>query len=701
MITLFSLGSAIKEGIFGLLLALDGIVYWLVGVLFELYVTIAGVDIINDNIYLEIANRFLVILGVVMLFYLAYALLKSLINPDDGIKNTSKIVMNLVISLILIAVVPTIFSLAFKVQNIIISDHVIDKVVFGNSTNSLTQIGRETAMNFFGAFVEVNDNAELGDYANWESLQACIVDPKIEGCSHNESFKDVSILSGPVVDGDADYTFFISTLCGGFLVYVIASFCIDLGIRVIKLAFYQIISPIPIMMRIIPEKKSVFDNWVKATLATYLEVFIRIFIIYMISFLCAKIFDSNSLNLKQNIGIIGTIIIVMGLWAFAKQAPKLISEMTGIDSGNMKLGIREKLANGGGLAAAAFMGSGVTSGVRNLTHGISNGINNFKQANGGWNKFKAVVGSTKQTVRSTAAGVVSGAVRGGKSGWKAKNFTDVKNAASEGAAATTEKRDKREAYKANHGNKFGSSMVGHARDVGSGLKTWMGVSTSLNNLKQQQSKAQSVSNAIKSVNDRLDKILEREKNQRITNLAVKVKNDNGQVYQYTDSSGKVRDVEFSNYADLQNEIKIMESTGKTSFGATVTPELLRAYNSAEFQLKKQMKEEILSGYKKDGSRMSKSDFATDYDGELKELLTKLRTESLNNADVIEKYSTDAAATALYKQAAVDNKAQKLDDFVLGNQANQLFTDSKKSINSANTEINIAVNKQIEKEQKKS
>lgn len=464
MLTAYNVAEALKNGIIGLLLTIDGIVYWFVGFLFELFTEIAGAEIIKSTIYEEIRDRFLVIIGVFMLFYLAYSLLKSLVNPDDAIKNTSKIITNLIISLVLLSIVPTIFSYAFKIQNIIISDHVIDNVVFGNTNNSISSVGKTTAMNFFDAFVDVGSNAEIEGYSNWQSLRTCIIDNKISGCNGDENFRHVSLLSDSAVAGDTQYIFIISTLCGCFLAYVIFSFCLDMGVRVVKLAFYQIISPIPIMMRIIPEKKSVFDNWVKATMATYFEVFIRLFIMYIIAFLCSKIFSEGVLDLGNNVGILGTVIIVMGLFAFAKQAPKLIGDVIGVNAGNLKLGIKDKLAAGGAFTAGALIGGGVTAGMRNLT----NGIGNVKNAQGFKNKFKAGLG----TITSTGAGMVSGAARGGKAGWNAKSATDMAKSAGGGAAAAVNKRDERAAYKASHGGTMRGAALGHIVDSGSSIKNW-------------------------------------------------------------------------------------------------------------------------------------------------------------------------------------------------------------------------------------
>ena len=434
MLIAWNIVNSLKSGIMGFFLMVDGIVYWLIGLLYDLYYNLAGAQIISNSTYEEIANRFLVIIGVCMLFFLTYSLLRALVNPDELNKSISKIVKNIVISLVLLSLVPTIFSYAFKIQNAIITDHVIDNLVFGNTNNTLSSVGKTTAMTFFDAFVTVSVDAEIDGYENWESLKICIQDNTVEGCAGNEGFRHIGLLASSVASGDTDYTFLISTACGCFLVYVLLSFCLDLGVRIVKLAFYQIISPIPILMQVIPEKKSVFDNWVKATIETYLEVFIRLFIMYLVAFLCSKIFHDNVIS--SSLGVFGTIITIMGIYAFAKQAPKLIGDILGL-KGNIKLGIREKLANGGGLMAAAALGGGATSFVRNAVHGA----NNVMQERGFSNRARAF----GRGLLSSGAGLVSGAARGGYNARNAHNYADVRNASNNAVQSTGNARNNREA----------------------------------------------------------------------------------------------------------------------------------------------------------------------------------------------------------------------------------------------------------------
>lgn len=461
MLTLGIINNIFTHGLNGLFLMLDSIVFWVVSLLYQLFYDLASFKgFMSNTVYEEIANRFLVVIGVAMLFYLSYSLLKALVNPDELNKTTSKIVTNLVISLVLITVIPTIFMYAFKIQNIIMEDNVIDTLVFGKTSNSLTKVGRATAMTFFETFAEIPDNVEIGHkkYTTWGDLKEAIVENK-----KGVGFLDVTYVINALEDypDQTSYVPILGALCGIFLIYVIFSFCLDMGLRVVKLAFYQIISPIPIMMRIIPNKKSVFDNWVKATLATYLEVFIRIFIMYLIAFLVANIIN-NILNF-EDLGLFGIIIVLMGIFAFAKQAPKLIGDMIGIKSGNFKLGIRQKIADGGGYVAAAAIGAGATAFARNA--------HNFYDNLHGAKNFKDVAKTTTRGIGSMTAGAFSGLARGGYDARKANNLKDVKNAAIQGAEAVVQSRINKETYRANHGDSFIGSVKGHINDMKGNIKS--------------------------------------------------------------------------------------------------------------------------------------------------------------------------------------------------------------------------------------
>ena len=244
-----------------------------------------------------------------------------------------------------------------------------------------------------------------------------------------------------------------------------------MAVRCAKLAVLQIISPVPILARIIPGQESIFNNWIKKTMATFMEVFIRIAIIFFCIYLISTVSRSGGINFSHDIlsGVSGRgvestakVAIILGILMFAKQAPGFISQIFGIDSGNMKLGIKDKLASAGVFAGGAALGAGTTALVRNAREGYANGIKNGK------NKGLSMLSGLKSGI----AGGGSGFVRGLKRGKDGKNWNDMKNAATAGAEAATSKRDKRRVYKENHGGTFRGAMKGHLDDAVQSVEDW-------------------------------------------------------------------------------------------------------------------------------------------------------------------------------------------------------------------------------------
>lgn len=281
----------------------------------------------------------------------------------------------------------------------------------------------------------------------------------------NGEFNRITAFAGNddsgVVGGKMEYLPIVSTICGLFLAYMLFSYCIDLGLRAAKLAFYELLAPVAFLLNSIPGQKDLLANWIKAVLTTWGEVFIRIFtmiaVVYLVSKLDITVFDQMGSG-----GLIAKAIIVMGLITFARQFPKLLGDITGIKSEGMKLGIMEKLGAGGALAAGALIGGGITAGVKNFT-------NTWRNTNGG------VVRKLGAGLAHGAAGTVSGGFRSAKgAGFKAKSWGDMRNAASSGAIAAHKKSKDRAAYRAAHPG-FGGVAFGHLQDGIGSVREWAGL----------------------------------------------------------------------------------------------------------------------------------------------------------------------------------------------------------------------------------
>lgn len=183
-----------------------------------------------------------------------------------------------------------------------------------------------------------------------------------------------------------DYKFIISTIAGVFVAIIYLNFCIDLAVRTVKFAFLQLIAPIPILSMIDPKssKNGMMSKWVKACLSTYLGLFIRIAAVSFVVFLISLI--STNQTVQANMGTNGFVklFIIFGALMFAKELPKLISDLTGINlSGDFKLNpltrlpggkLATNVAKGAGLAAGAAIGTTAAVAGRGVVGGLGAGI---------------------------------------------------------------------------------------------------------------------------------------------------------------------------------------------------------------------------------------------------------------------------------------------------------------------------------------
>ena len=164
------------------------------------------------------------------------------------------------------------------------------------------------------------------------------------------------------------YMPFISAIVAFIFVFILLNFTVEVAVRAVKLAVLRLIAPIPIISYMDPKggKDSAFGSWVKTLTTTYLDLFIRLATVYFVLFLIQDMIV-NGIYINQGEGILGVlsfILILIGLFVFAKQAPKFIKQVLGIkDEGGKFLSGISDLAGAIGLGAAAIgsVGAGLAS----------------------------------------------------------------------------------------------------------------------------------------------------------------------------------------------------------------------------------------------------------------------------------------------------------------------------------------------------
>ena len=241
-------------------------------------------------------------------------------------------------------------------------------------------------------------------------------------------------------DGEIEYFWGISTICGAFALYAFVSFSIDMGVRAAKLAYFQIIAPVPLVMQVLPKFKETLGKYISQVVSTFVEVFIRISIVYIVTFVVCHLTDlfssfgtlwgSTSLNTPEK--LIALALLIIGLILFAKSAPEIITSSLNLPKGNMSLGIGKKMRDAAEAskvyAAGAIAGAGATSAVRS------------------WNKSKSKglgkIGSALTGMGSGMARAAFNQFGPGPHRKEAKDWESMKNVASRAAMAVGDKKDK-------------------------------------------------------------------------------------------------------------------------------------------------------------------------------------------------------------------------------------------------------------------
>lgn len=377
-----------------LLFWLDSIVYKFIPTVYNLLVNIAETSIFSEDVFTLFSNRIYTLLGVFMLFKVSFSILTYVVDPDaftDKNKGFGKLISNIIITLVLLILTPFIFTYAMELQGIILKDNLIGKLFSTNGVNTtvVADPGNTMAYETFKAFYYFDvdrypecdsdnftgNNADFSCIDNISSIEDTASLRKNLEYAHFTGSISVYLDSGIAIMRDSNdnyvmtYTTIFSTITGVVMILLLIVFCFDIAVRSVKLGFLRMLAPVPIISRIDPKKgKEVFDKWVKTCINTYLDLFIRLLAIYFAIFVITQIIDLRFVDAVtgQEMGEVNPFVkvfIILGALMFAKQLPKLISDLTGAKlDGKFTLSPLKKLGEvplaGGALAAGAVMAGG-------------------------------------------------------------------------------------------------------------------------------------------------------------------------------------------------------------------------------------------------------------------------------------------------------------------------------------------------------
>lgn len=366
-------------------------IYSLISILFDVFYSLANIRILNaryevDGVWHDapitiIYKRVTLLLGIIMVFYVTFQFIKYVLEPDtfsDKEKGGEKLVFKLIAVVVLMGTVPTIFDKAYDIQRLILNSHLIDKVLIGHTDTEMSSFGKSMSASVFSLFYYLDDvTSKDFDCKNGITCQETI-NMNISNLATTGSMPMITSGLGIEVNDNKFAIHFDTWFAMGvglFLCYILVLYVVDIGVRVAQLTYLQIIAPIPIISYLSPKKDGMFQKWVKQCVVTFLDVFIRLFIIYFMLLVISNI-NISSIGESINANVDETtktwvyIALILGLLLFAQKAPKLIQELfpnMGAAMGNFGLKPGDRMP---ALAAkAAAMGLGGASALARKTIG--------------------------------------------------------------------------------------------------------------------------------------------------------------------------------------------------------------------------------------------------------------------------------------------------------------------------------------------
>lgn len=192
----------------------------------------------------------------------------------------------------------------------------------------------------------VNDTCEIDSNSSW--------------------FQELGEKISSILSGKETYYRYSYSPIAGIVALIISVililYTIDVAIRALKLAILRLIAPIPIISHMSISAKEgkgedAFSSWIRSLTSTYLELFIRLAIMYFVIYLINDMI-ANGIVINTGTGMVGIlsfVFIVIGIFIFANQAPKFIEHSLGMKGS----------AGIGATIAAAGIGSLIGGGDRN------------------------------------------------------------------------------------------------------------------------------------------------------------------------------------------------------------------------------------------------------------------------------------------------------------------------------------------------
>lgn len=458
ILDIFGIGKAVTDALRTFMLTLCDAIYRLIYFTFYIFEKLGTATIITQEQVQEIFTRVGLIIGLFMVFRLTFAFIQYIIDPDsmsDKQKGIGNIIKKIVIAIVLLGSTSTIFKLAFRAQDLIVKSNMISKIIFKNDMEEVNSFGGRLSAEVFTAFYRLNDEAETAGndceayFVNNENTNIIK-----ENISQKNGSLDIAYSCLTERDSNGNYLVsfdgggLIALVVGVIVVYTVLIFTIQVGVRLIQLAYLQIIAPIPIIMYVTPKGDNYLKKWGTQCLTTFLDFFLRTAIIYFAVACIQFIIKNETVKEILSGGVYSSgwqsayifVIMVIAVLIFAKKVPNLLKEvfpsLGGAAGFSYSLKMPDEAKKVGLFGAGTILGAAGAA-ASNLLYGAGTIRKNWKENTGStgqkiWQATKGVFG--------TGASVIGGATSGFIKGRKIKNLRGIRNTIQQ----TNENREKRD-----------------------------------------------------------------------------------------------------------------------------------------------------------------------------------------------------------------------------------------------------------------
>lgn len=492
-------------------------IYILIVYMYKIFYNIATTRFLKSEIVQQISANIYTLVSVVMLFAFSITILSAIVNPDllnDGKKGVKAVFKRAIIALLLIVVIPFAFNELYTIQDSVMSNSLIEKIVVGinfdcDNDDDSTCAGGNGGQVIAGTLISsvLYPEEEYKDADGTITVGANISEAYKKMVAEDIKYigsiaKNINVTAdgsggsdGKALKLDYDddaYAFhfdgLIAIAVGLATVYILVLFAIDVAVRVFQLAFMELTAPISIVSYVAAGDK-MLSSWFKELGKIYAGLFVRIAAIAFYLFLVSNLSSFMEQFNNPDWAFVLKAFLMVGMLIFAKQVPDMIGKIFGVEMKSQggiagRLGsmagvgnvakkaweaVRNPIAAAAGVGSMALgTGAHIASAIRTSNKNKAAALERIKAANTGANgklttkgKIKSI-GARASAIGSGLWGVSVGSV--GAAARSLKNGVNNKNLHS--------MKDEYDLYKDTH--KDGSTAIGRAIDdvrLGTGFKT--------------------------------------------------------------------------------------------------------------------------------------------------------------------------------------------------------------------------------------